>query len=211
MREIYAYAEHTRSNTMLMLSIRLEQKIRQVLTEPAHSDIFNRISWRIRIYIRNCFRFCIRGPDGFFWSKKTESKISCLGTFKWLIIKTQYLATNGWMALFTVVYTSDVIVRICVNCPIINPIHVPPSCGLFLTCREKYLLLWKAVVKIYIEIWWASGFLNCIKCTYLEGHFGHTDTNIRQLQSHIAAKLLHVRWTARPSTTGDKTHSRNPA
>ncbi len=42
------------------------------MTLLAHSNLFNRISRRIRIYSRNCFSLCIRGPNGFFWSKKNE-------------------------------------------------------------------------------------------------------------------------------------------
>ncbi len=86
MREIYAYAEHTRSNNMRMLSIRLEQKIRSALTEPAHSDLFNWISRQIWIYIQNCFRLCSGDQMGSFEAKKTKSKISCLGTFKALLL-----------------------------------------------------------------------------------------------------------------------------
>jgi hypothetical protein len=82
-----------------------------------NSDLFNRISQRIRIYIQNHFRLWIRGPDRYFWCKKTPLKISCLGNLK------QRYENYVWREL-TDTHTRRILIHkrspcLCFCCPIL--------------------------------------------------------------------------------------------
>jgi hypothetical protein len=67
-----------------MLSIRLEQKIRLALTEPAHSNLLYLIEYlgEFEFIFETVLGYVSGDQMGSFEAKKTKSKISYLGTFK---------------------------------------------------------------------------------------------------------------------------------